>query len=99
MFKREFSNSVQLLYVYATAQVNTRNYLAMSQSRSRCSASNTDFDPAEEGALGLMRFVRHRRKKSRYNHKHIWQELLIVQENPAGLWIRLMSLTNRIHLR
>lgn len=82
MFKREFSNSVQLLYVYATAQVNSRNYLAVSQTRSRCSASN--FDPIEEGAFSLMRFVRHRRKKSRYNHKHIWQEQLIVQENPAA---------------
>lgn len=31
MFKREFSITVQLWHVYATAQVNTQNYLAVSQ--------------------------------------------------------------------
>lgn len=49
-----FSNMVQLLYVYATAQVNTRNYLAMSQIRSHSSDSNTNFDVTEQKGFGLV---------------------------------------------
>lgn len=71
MFKREISNTVQPLYVYATAQVNTRNYLAMSQIGSHCSDSNTNFDPIEEKAFVLMRFV----KQELYGH-----EWLILKE-------------------
>lgn len=49
-----FSNMVQVFYVYATTQVNTRNYLAVSQIRSHSSDSNTNFDLIEERGFGLV---------------------------------------------
>lgn len=49
-----FVNTVQLLYVYATAQVNSKNYLAMSQIRSHSADSNTNFDLIEEKGFGLV---------------------------------------------
>lgn len=45
---------VQLVCVYATTQVTTRNNLAMSQIRHHSTDSNTNFDLTEEGGFGLV---------------------------------------------
>lgn len=52
-----FSNMIQVFYVYATTQVNTRIYLAVSQIRSHSSDSNTNFDLIEEKDFGLVRSI------------------------------------------
>ena len=81
---------VQLSYVYTTTQVNTRNYLAMSQIRSH--SSDTNFDVTEEEGFGLVwyksksyMYMNGLFYKKRYNHKRIWLELPIVQENVSCL--------------
>lgn len=52
-----FSNMIQVFHVYATTQVNTRKYLAVSQIRSHSSDSNTNFDLIEEKGFGLVQSV------------------------------------------
>lgn len=85
-FQMYFSNMVQLFNVYATAQVNTRKYLVMSQIRNHYSEWNTYFDLIGKRAFALVCFVI---QDSYFTRADITtetygKELPIVQENPRG---------------
>lgn len=98
---------VQLFCVYATAQVNSRKYLAMSQIRSHYSKSNTYFDLIEEKGFGLVwsliQGLLHEwliLQEQIKPQTHMVRKLPIVQENPLrfqltscvpDLWILLVT--------